>query len=96
MNKLEAREILEAEIEKYRAMEYRELFRLIDSPRNYQVQGPGDREYQLEVQAFWDQPRNPGGDLRVIASIDDGRFLSALLPLTLDFIMSREGDFIGE
>ncbi len=96
MNKLVAREILESELKKYRSMGYQELSSLIDSPRNYQMIGPDGCDYQLEVQAFWDQPRKPGGDLRVIASIDDGGFLSSLRPLTLDFILTREGEFVGE
>jgi hypothetical protein len=96
MNKAEARVILESELGKYRYLSYQELSGLIDSPRNFQVLGPTGCEYQLEVQAFWDQPRKPGGDLRIIASIDDGGLLSALIPLTQDFIITPEGKFVGE
>ena len=45
---------------------------------------------------LWDNPRDLGGYLRVIASIDDGGFLSALSPLSSDFIIDADGNFIGE
>jgi hypothetical protein len=52
--------------------------------------------YTIEIEVFWDSPLEPDRDLRVIASIDDGRFLSALFPLSSDFIMDPNGKFIGE
>jgi hypothetical protein len=53
-------------------------------------------EYQIEIQAFWDEPRKGEGNLRVIASIDDGRFPYVFLPMTTDFIMKPDGSFVGE
>ncbi len=51
-------------------------------------------EYQVEVQAFWDSPRQPG-NLRVIITIDDGGW-RAFRPLSTDFIVAPDGSFVGE
>ena len=96
MNKQEAQEILHSELITYRSREYEELTALIQSPLNYEKEGPSGVIYQIEIQAFWDNPRDVDGDIRVIASIDDGKFPSAFIPLTLDFIKNSEGNFIGE
>jgi hypothetical protein len=50
--------------------------------------------YQVEVQAFWDSPRQPG-NLRVIVAIDDGGW-RAFRPLSADFIVASDGSFVGE
>ena len=55
-----------------------------------------DRTGTHTIEVFWDSPHDPGGDLRVIASIDDGRFLSALSPLSAGFMMDPDGEFVGE
>ena len=96
MDKEEAGQILNSEISKFRSMKYEELTALIDSPVIFEIQRASGIQYQIEVQAFWDNPRQPYGDVRIIASIDDGSFVSSLLPLTVDFIMSSRGEFIGE
>jgi hypothetical protein len=51
-------------------------------------------QYQVEVQAFWDDPRHPG-NLRVIIAIDDGGW-RAFHPLSADFIVASDGSFVGE
>jgi hypothetical protein len=96
LNKQEAKEILKAEIRTYRSKEYSELTALIQSSLNYQKEGPSGDIYQIEIQVFWENPREVNGDIRVIAAIDDGKFPSVFIPLTLDFIMDSEGNFVGE
>ena len=96
MNKVEARAILEVELQHFRAMSHAELQEFIGSPHVVERPGASGVLYTIEIEVFWDSPHEPGGDLRVIASIDDGRFLSALLPLSADFIMTPENRFIGE
>lgn len=51
-------------------------------------------QVQVEVQAFWDTPRQPG-NLRVIIAIDDGGWRS-FRPLSTDFIIASDGSFVGE
>ena len=96
MDKAEAERLLRRELAHYRSKPYEELAALIDALRHYQITGKGDITYQIEVQAFWDNPRKRQGDIRVIASIDDGGLLSSFKPLSMDFIISPSGDFVGE
>ncbi len=96
MNKQEANEILKSELLTFRSREYEDLTVLIRSPLNYESKGLSGATYQVEIQAFWDNPRESKGDIRVIASIDDGGFPSSFIPLSSDFIMSPDGNFVGE
>ena len=96
MNKAEARDILARELLHFRAMSYSDLKKLMGSPQVVERSSASGVSYTIEIEVFWDSPHDPGGDLRVIASIDDGRFLSALSPLSSDFIMDPDGKFIGE
>ena len=96
MNKQEAHEILKSELLTFRSKEYEDLTVLISSPLNYERKGPRGVTYHVEIQAFWDNPRESNGDIRVIASIDDGRFPSSFIPLSSDFIMSPDSNFVGE
>lgn len=96
MDKQEAQMILKLEMQKYHRMQFRELVVLIDQLINYPVQGEKGAEYQVEIQVFWDDPRRPKGNIRVIGSIDDGSFRYAFSPLSSDFIMQPDGSFLGE
>jgi len=57
------------------------------------VSGQDGIEYQIEFESVWDSI--PGGDLRIIASIDDGGFISALKPISASFVVTPEGNIIG-
>jgi len=93
MDSQEARTIVAKELQRYRAMTYQELQRLLKEQDLLEVRGPSGASYQLEVEAIWDD--RPGGNLRVFGHIDD-RGLRALAPLTEDFIIAPNGSFIGE
>jgi hypothetical protein len=47
----------------------------------------------VEIQTFWDS--QPGGNVRVMGSIDDGGW-RAFLPLSRSFIKSAVDSFVGE
>ncbi|MGD8822297.1 MAG: hypothetical protein PVG63_04275 [Anaerolineales bacterium] len=96
MDKQEAQKILDAQARRFGQMAFRELVALIKSPAIERVQGETGTVYQIEVQAFWDHPRRPGENLRVLISIDDGGLLSSLFPLSIDFIMAPDGSLVGE
>ncbi|MFC1922097.1 hypothetical protein ACFLY4_02320 [Chloroflexota bacterium] len=96
MNKAEAQEILITELLKFREMSYEDLQRQIGSAYVVQRKGASGDLYTIEIEVFLDNPRDPGGHLRVFGSIDDGGFLSALSPLSSDFIIDADGNFIGE
>ena len=91
MNKAEAKEILAQELFCLQAKSFKDLQKFINSPEVIELAGASGVSYQIEIQTFWDNPRESFGDLRIIASIDDGRFLSALLPLSSDFIVGSDG-----
>jgi hypothetical protein len=93
MDKIEARQVLTTELEKYRARSYDELVKCIGNTIAYETPGASGAMYQLEITVLWDS--QPDGDVRVIASVDDGGW-SAFVPLSGDFIMSPDGNFVGE
>jgi len=93
MDREEARSLIVAELARYRSHRYDELQRLLRVQDTYRVTGLSGKEYQVEIQAVWDGPR--GGNLRVMASIDDGG-IRAFFPLTEDFIVAPSGAFVGE
>ena len=93
MDKQEAKRILAEEMAKYRSRSYEELKQLVSDVDAYEVTGASGADYQIEVQVIWDG--KPGGDLRVLASIDDGGW-SAFWPVNGDFAMRPSGEFVGE
>jgi hypothetical protein len=63
MDTNEARGILLAESAKYRAKNYGDLVALLRHQDTYEIIGPSETVYQLELQAFWDDKAT--GVLRV-------------------------------
>ena len=96
MDKEEAQQILDRHTKIFRDKSYEQLAMLIGSQELFTEVGSRGVQYQIEVQAFWDHPRRPNENLRVIMSIDDGGFLSSLMPMSADFIMAPDGRFVGE
>lgn len=94
MDRREAETILAAELAQLRTETYEALVgRLLEKQETAERVGASGTRYQVEVQAFWDDKVN--GDLRVIASIDDGGW-RAFVPLTDSFIRSSDGGFVDE
>ncbi len=89
MDKVEARGLLEEFLEELQKRSREELLGLISNPVCLEKTGKSGTVYQIEYEAVWDY--EPGGDLRVIVSIDDGGLLSTFKPLTADFLVSSEG-----
>ncbi len=58
-----------------------------------EVKGADGREYQVEIEAFWDD--SPGGNVRVLFSIDDGGW-SAFAPVCDSFLIAGDGTSAGE
>ncbi len=92
--KTEPRALLASELQMYRTRSYNELRERIGSQDDFVVAAPSGRNYQIEVDFFWDD--RPNGNIRVMAMIDDGGFWSAVLPGADSFILSPAGQFIGE
>ena len=93
MNKEEAKMVLNTLLAKYRAKTYSDLQYLMNEQDTSEVMGESGTKYQLEIQAVWDDKKD--GNLRVMGAVDDGG-LRAIAPLTNDFIISPNGEFIGE
>lgn len=93
MDKTEAKRILTERLELYRKRSHSELTQLITQPETLTVMGDSGTKYGLEFEVVWDH--EPGKDLRVIGSIDDGGW-RAFCPLSDDFIMRNDGSFVGE
>lgn len=93
MDNDEARTLLRLHVQKCRTLAYADLASRVDSPATVDVAGPSGAKYQVETDVLWD--RRPGGDVRVICSIDDGG-LRALAPISEDFIKAGDGSFVGE
>lgn len=58
-----------------------------------EVTSPDGTQCCVEINAFWDD--KPEGDIRVIASIDDGGW-RAFVPVADSFIIAPDGSFVGE
>jgi protein associated with RNAse G/E len=91
MNKKEAQIVLGKILADYRKKTHRELLYLIKTQDTFEVVAESDTRYQIEIQAFWDDEKKK--NFRVIGSIDDGG-IRAFFPMTDDFIITRDGDFI--
>jgi hypothetical protein len=97
LDEAEAASILATVVAEVRSQGYAGLVRrYLDSEENTEVPGASGAIYQVEVQAFWDDPRQRGDNLRVIVSIDDGSFLRATLPKASSFVVAPDGTFVGE
>jgi hypothetical protein len=93
MDKAEAHQVLTRELTVLRRLPYGDLVeRFLDRSESKWVTADSGARYQLELQAFWDDPRNQ--TLRVVAAIDDGGW-RALKPLTEGFIIASDGPFVG-
>ncbi len=93
MNTEEAKKLLEIELGRYRTKTYSELIRLINEQDTFELTTPTGTWYQIEIMAVWDGKK--GEDIRIIANIDDGGH-TVFHPMSSDFILSKEGKFIGE
>ncbi len=95
MNKSEARAVLAEQLAAYRARSYADLAGMVGANSVVRARGRSGAEYQVEIDVMWDSPRDKVNIL-VIGGIDDGRFLSALSPLCVSFVLAPYGRFVGE
>jgi len=93
VDKKEARSILKEHLTRYKEKPYADLLYLLEDQDVFEVTAPSGARYQLEFQAVWD--RKKGGNLHVIGAIDDGGIRS-FFPLADNFILTPDGNFVGE
>jgi len=89
MDKKEAQTILELFVAALKSWSYQDWQGLIGESTVVERKGPSGVTYQIEWNAFWDF--HPGGDIRVMVSIDDGSLARFIAPLTTSFLISPEG-----
>lgn len=95
MDKDEARAVADSALAQRRVQSYESLVeKFLDKSESYEVPGDSGLRYQVETQGIWDRGE-AAGDLRIIASVDDGG-LRAFAPLSRDFIIASDGSFVGE
>ena len=88
MDRAEAKSILAEELTDFASRPYDKLVASIKHTDVKNVVGELGAKYQIEFNVFWDS--KPDGNLRIIASIDDGGW-RAFLPLTDSLIMTPDG-----
>jgi hypothetical protein len=93
MNRAEALAFLETHLGTWKTRTHPDLAALIGKQSCLELRGSSGAVYQVEVEAFWDAAR--GGNIRVIASIDDGG-IRAVAPLSSDFVLGPDGRVVGE
>ena len=91
MDRDEAKKLLTQELNAFAARRYDELVALINHDDVKTLKGPSGITYQIETSVFWDA--KPSGNLRIVASIDDGGW-RAFLPLTDSLIMKPNGTLL--
>ena len=89
MNREEALSLLNAKLNEYRKLSYDQLAARIGDEEFPEVIGATGTQYQIETQIVWDD--KPGGDVRVLAAIDDGGW-RAFIPLCDSLIMTPNGE----
>ena len=91
MDRAEAKSILTKELTEFAARPYKDLVKLIKRADVKNIVGKSGVNYQIEFDVFWDS--KPNGNLRVMASIDDGGW-RAFVPLSDSLIIERDGTLI--
>ena len=82
------RALLDAAMLEQQSKSYEALAGAIGQVHVRAERGSDGREYQIEIEAEWDD--QPGGAVRVVGAIDDGSFRS-FLPISAEFIVAPDG-----
>ena len=82
MDKIEAGQLLEVQLEEWRRRSYAELSREVGHWRRFETTGRSGEHYEGMIQVFW--LGDADGTVRVVGSIDDGGW-RPFVPLIKDF-----------
>ncbi len=90
----EENKILEEQIVILRNKSYKELCTYLNRKNNViDAIGDSGKKFNVEINVFFDSKSSK--NIRVIVAVDDGG-LRSVIPRSSDFIMSPDGNFIGE
>ena len=70
MDRVKAKWLLLRSMVEYRRLPYDKLRAMIGDPKVFEIVGTSGTKYQIEIDSIWDH--KPGGDIRILGSIDDG------------------------
>lgn len=89
--RIEAGAMLRNRMDEMRKRAFPDLVKLIDSADTAEVKGESGKEYQIEINAMWEDKAKTR--LRVCGSIDDGGFRAFVNwpPLVQDFLAFADG-----
>jgi hypothetical protein len=90
----EAREWVQAQIERLRSISYAELLEQRDEPVHYAIRSRTGRELMGETYVFWDGAED--GPLRVMVDVCEPKPGVVRSIASDDFIRARDGSFVGE
>jgi hypothetical protein len=89
MDREEAQWLLNAKLDEYRKLSYDQLAARVGDEEFPEVVGASGTQYQIEIQVVWDD--KPGGEVRVLAAIDDGGW-RAFVPLCDSLLITPDGE----
>jgi len=93
--KAQLQAILKDKIDELMRLSYEDLLERVDKDPEVITHGTTGSEdfYQMEVEVFFDDPKLKSGNLRVMATIDNGGW-RAFAPISDSFIITPEGKFL--
>ena len=93
-NRKQAIAFLSDRIEHFRSQPYSELVCLVDDPDNTIMKSDSGKEYQIEIEAYWDS--EPNGTLSVWGSVDDGWLTASITtkPFIQGFLIRPDGTIV--
>ena len=93
MTKAEAGQIIEQYLDTYRRISYSELVLKIGEQETFEGVSRDGEKYQIEIDFFFDDEKT--NNLRVTGMISYS-FITDFAPVSRDFIIAPNGNFIGE
>ena len=93
MGRDEALTLADEVLEDLRKLSYDECRQLMNAVSTRELRGRDGKEYQVQIEAFWDAKKN--GNVRVMVAVSGGGF-SDFKPWCRDFIIAPDGSFVGE
>ncbi len=93
MDKIEARAIAEKDLEFYRAMSYEQIAAKIGESESFERVSEQGEPYQIEFNFFYDD--HEAENIRIMGIVSYSGWTD-IFPVSNDFIVAPNGDFVGE
>lgn len=93
MDKAEAIAIAERDLQYYRKMSYDQIEARLGKQESFERVSEIGEPYQIEFDFFYDDAES--GNIRVVGMVSYSGWTD-FFPVSNDFIMTRDGSFVGE